>query len=68
MYYPVFSYQGSLRINGVELRDLSPESRRQHLSGWTNPQLPAATLREMYYWRARTPASRNFMPRLTPHG
>lgn len=47
MYYPVFSYQGSLRINGVELRDLSPESRRQHLS-WVgqNPQLPAATLRE----------------------
>ncbi|VEB61608.1 cysteine/glutathione ABC transporter membrane /ATP-binding component [Salmonella enterica subsp. enterica] len=48
MYYPVFlSYQGSLRINGVELRDLSPESWRQHLS-WVgqNPQLPAATLRE----------------------
>ncbi|EBG5168963.1 cysteine/glutathione ABC transporter permease/ATP-binding protein CydD [Salmonella enterica subsp. enterica serovar Kentucky] len=41
------SYQGSLRINGVELRDLSPESWRQHLS-WVgqNPQLPAATLRE----------------------
>ncbi|EKM4620580.1 cysteine/glutathione ABC transporter permease/ATP-binding protein CydD [Salmonella enterica] len=40
-------YQGSLRINGVELRDLSPESWRQHLS-WVgqNPQLPAATLRE----------------------
>lgn len=41
------SYQGSLRINGVELHDLSPESWRQHLS-WVgqNPQLPAATLRE----------------------
>ncbi|EKM9696567.1 cysteine/glutathione ABC transporter permease/ATP-binding protein CydD [Salmonella enterica] len=41
------SYQGSLRINGVELRDLSLESWRQHLS-WVgqNPQLPAATLRE----------------------
>ncbi|ENT5062383.1 cysteine/glutathione ABC transporter permease/ATP-binding protein CydD [Salmonella enterica subsp. enterica] len=41
------SYQGSLRINGVELRDLSPESWRQHLS-WVgqNPQLPASTLRE----------------------
>ncbi|ECO9299151.1 cysteine/glutathione ABC transporter permease/ATP-binding protein CydD [Salmonella enterica subsp. enterica serovar Muenchen] len=41
------SYQGSLRINGVELRDLSPESWRQHLY-WVgqNPQLPAATLRE----------------------
>lgn len=41
------SYQGSLRINGVELRDLSPESWRQRLS-WVgqNPQLPAATLRE----------------------
>lgn len=41
------SYQGSLRINGVELRELSPESWRQHLS-WVgqNPQLPAATLRE----------------------
>ncbi len=36
-----------MRINGVELRDLSPESWRQHLS-WVgqNPQLPAATLRE----------------------
>ncbi|ECA4750837.1 cysteine/glutathione ABC transporter permease/ATP-binding protein CydD [Salmonella enterica subsp. enterica serovar Java] len=41
------SYQGSLRINGVELRDLSPESWRQHLSRvGQNPQLPAATLRE----------------------
>lgn len=41
------SYQGSLRINGVELRELSPESWRQHLS-WVgqNPQLPAATLGE----------------------
>ncbi len=41
------SYQGSLRINGVELRDLSPEFWRQRLS-WVgqNPQLPAATLRE----------------------
>ncbi|MFS4434689.1 heme ABC transporter permease/ATP-binding protein CydD [Citrobacter farmeri] len=41
------SYQGSLRINGVELRDLSPESWRKHLS-WVgqNPQLPAATIRE----------------------
>ncbi|MFY2980015.1 ATP-binding cassette domain-containing protein, partial [Klebsiella pneumoniae] len=42
-----FSYQGSLRINGIELRDLSPESWRKHLS-WVgqNPQLPAATLRD----------------------
>ncbi|WP_436856921.1 heme ABC transporter permease/ATP-binding protein CydD [Citrobacter tructae] len=41
------SYQGSLRINGVELRDLSPESWRRHLS-WVgqNPQLPAATIRD----------------------
>lgn len=41
------SYQGSLRINGVELRELSPESWRKHLS-WVgqNPQLPAATIRE----------------------
>ncbi|HAV2021461.1 TPA: cysteine/glutathione ABC transporter permease/ATP-binding protein CydD [Citrobacter koseri] len=41
------SYQGSLCINGVELRDLSPESWRKHLS-WVgqNPQLPAGTLRE----------------------
>ena len=41
------SYQGSLRINGIELRDLSPESWRKHLS-WVgqNPQLPAATLRD----------------------
>ncbi len=53
------SYQGSLRINGIELRDLSPESWRKHLCdlspeswrkhlSWVgqNPQLPAATLRD----------------------
>lgn len=41
------SYQGSLRVNGVELRDLTPESWRRHLS-WVgqNPQLPAPTIRE----------------------
>ncbi|ALR76187.1 heme ABC transporter permease/ATP-binding protein CydD [[Enterobacter] lignolyticus] len=40
-------YDGSLRVNGVELRDLNPESWRRLLS-WVgqNPQLPAATLRE----------------------
>lgn len=41
------SYQGSLQINGIELRDLSPESWRKHLS-WVgqNPQLPAVTVRD----------------------
>ncbi|HHE8441348.1 TPA: cysteine/glutathione ABC transporter permease/ATP-binding protein CydD [Citrobacter braakii] len=41
------SYRGSLRINGFELRDLSPDSWRKQLS-WVgqNTQLPAATLRE----------------------
>ncbi len=63
------SYQGSLRINGVELRDLSPESRRQHLSGLGKTRnYLQRRYAKMYYWRARTPASRNFMPRLTPHG
>jgi len=40
-------YDGSLLVNGVELRDLNPESWRRLLS-WVgqNPQLPAATLRE----------------------
>ncbi|MBV8043242.1 cysteine/glutathione ABC transporter permease/ATP-binding protein CydD [Pluralibacter sp.] len=40
-------YDGSLLVNGVELRDLTPESWRRLLS-WVgqNPQLPAATLRE----------------------
>ena len=40
-------YEGSLRVNGVELRELNPENWRSHLS-WVaqNPQLPAATLRE----------------------
>ncbi|WP_312948799.1 heme ABC transporter permease/ATP-binding protein CydD [Superficieibacter sp.] len=40
-------YDGSLCINDVELRELDPDSWRQHLS-WVgqNPQLPAATLRE----------------------
>ena len=41
------SYQGSLRINGVELRDVSAQFWRKQLS-WVgqNPQLPAATIRE----------------------
>lgn len=40
-------YEGSLRINGVELGDLDPDSWRRCLS-WVgqNPQLPAATLRQ----------------------
>lgn len=40
-------YDGSLRVNSVELRDLNPESWRQLIS-WVgqNPQLPATTLRE----------------------
>ncbi len=35
-----------MRINGVELRDLSPESRTSISRVGQNPQLPAATLRE----------------------
>ena len=64
------SYQGSLRINGVELRDLSPESSAPASLpglGKTRNYL-RRRYAKMYYWRARTPASRNFMPRLTPHG
>ncbi|WHP32954.1 cysteine/glutathione ABC transporter permease/ATP-binding protein CydD [Trabulsiella odontotermitis] len=40
-------YEGSLRINGVELRELHAEGWRRLIS-WVgqNPQLPAATLRE----------------------
>ncbi|PJZ04884.1 cysteine/glutathione ABC transporter permease/ATP-binding protein CydD [Pantoea rodasii] len=40
-------YQGSLRVNGYELRDLSRDNWQQHLA-WVgqNPHLPAATLRE----------------------
>ena len=40
-------YDGSLRVNGVELRDVNPDSWRQLIS-WVgqNPQLPATTLRE----------------------
>ncbi len=40
-------YEGSLMVNGVELRELDAERWRRLLS-WVgqNPQLPAATLRE----------------------
>ncbi|KGT94268.1 amino acid ABC transporter permease [Erwinia typographi] len=40
-------YQGSLRVNGVELRDIAPEFWQQQLA-WVgqNPHLPAATLRQ----------------------
>nr|WP_154325137.1 cysteine/glutathione ABC transporter permease/ATP-binding protein CydD [Pantoea sp. 201603H] len=40
-------YQGSLTINGIELRDISPESWQQQLA-WVgqNPHLPARTLRD----------------------
>lgn len=40
-------YRGSLRVNGVELRELSPQLWRQQLS-WVgqNPQLPEQTLRD----------------------
>ena len=40
-------YQGSLRVNGHELRDISCENWQQHLA-WVgqNPHLPAPTLRE----------------------
>lgn len=40
-------YEGSLQVNGVELRDLDDERWRRLIS-WVgqNPQLPAATLRE----------------------
>ena len=40
-------YSGSLKVNGIELRHLQPESWHRLMS-WVgqNPQLPAATLRE----------------------
>ncbi|ELY5941780.1 cysteine/glutathione ABC transporter permease/ATP-binding protein CydD [Cronobacter turicensis] len=40
-------YEGSLRVNGVELRELEPDSWRRQLS-WVgqNPQLPAGTLKK----------------------
>ncbi|EKM0533363.1 cysteine/glutathione ABC transporter permease/ATP-binding protein CydD [Cronobacter turicensis] len=40
-------YEGSLRVNGVELRELEPDSWRRQLS-WVgqNPQLPAGALKE----------------------
>ncbi|WP_325082131.1 heme ABC transporter permease/ATP-binding protein CydD [Klebsiella aerogenes] len=40
-------YEGSIQVNGVELRDLDAERWRRLIS-WVgqNPQLPAATLRE----------------------
>ncbi len=40
-------YEGSLKVNGVELRELDADRWRRLLS-WVgqNPQLPAATLRE----------------------
>ncbi|MFW3573249.1 heme ABC transporter permease/ATP-binding protein CydD [Kosakonia cowanii] len=40
-------YEGSLRVNGIELSALDPDSWRNAIS-WVgqNPQLPAATLRE----------------------
>lgn len=40
-------YDGSLRINGVELSDLEPDAWRRSIS-WVgqNPQLPATTLRD----------------------
>ncbi|WP_029592379.1 heme ABC transporter permease/ATP-binding protein CydD [Franconibacter pulveris] len=40
-------YEGSVLVNGTELRELTPESWRRQLS-WVgqNPQLPAATIRE----------------------
>ncbi|BCA40496.1 thiol reductant ABC exporter subunit CydD [Kluyvera ascorbata] len=40
-------YSGSLKVNGVELRNLHPEGWRRMMS-WVgqNPQLPASTLRE----------------------
>lgn len=62
------SYQGSLRINGIELRDLSPESWRKHLS-WVgqNPQLPAATLRDNVLLARPDASEQNYKQRwITP--
>ncbi|ADU68635.1 cysteine/glutathione ABC transporter permease/ATP-binding protein CydD [Pantoea sp. At-9b] len=40
-------YQGSLKINGIELREITRSAWQQHLA-WVgqNPHLPASTLRE----------------------
>lgn len=52
-------YEGSLLINGTELRDLDPDQWR-HLLSWVgqNPQLPAATIREniLLAWPAASEA------------
>ncbi|WP_316554620.1 heme ABC transporter permease/ATP-binding protein CydD [Klebsiella aerogenes] len=52
-------YEGSLQVNGVELRDLDDERWRRLIS-WVgqNPQLPAATLREnvLLAWSEATEA------------
>lgn len=69
-------YRGSLRANGVELRDLQRADWHQQLS-WVgqNPQLPAATLRDNIVMNAAWEAERfaalleacginEFLPRL----
>lgn len=62
------SYQGSLRINGIELRDLSPESWRKHLS-WVGQ---THNYRQQhygitYYWRDLMPANKSYKQRwITP--
>jgi len=72
-------YQGSLKANGVELRDIRRTDWHQQLS-WVgqNPQLPAATLRDNIVMNASWDAARfaavletsgvnEFLPRL-PQG
>ena len=72
-------YQGSLKANGIELRDMRRADWHQQI-GWVgqNPQLPAATLRENIIMNASWDAARfdavlnacgvnEFLPRL-PQG
>lgn len=63
------SYQGSLRINGIELRDLSPESWRKHLSGLGKTH----NYRQQhygitYYWHDLMPANTSYKQRWITHG
>lgn len=55
------SYQGSLRINGIELRDLSPESWRKHLSGLVKIHNYQQQHYEITYcWHDLMPANKSY--------
>lgn len=63
------SYRGSLRINGFELRDLSPDSgvNSCHGSGKIRSFLPPRYAKT-FCWLAPMPAKNNYKPHSTAHG